>query len=244
MTKPLLWIAGLIIVAVVIYVVIAGVRMYRLIQISKTLVAKSDPYTQHGTGPRILVIGDSTGVGTGVTDSKGSIAGRFAQNFPNAIIENLSVNGWKVADALRHFPNVEAQTYDLIVLQIGANDIIQRTPMADFTRDLSALFVQAKSAGKNVVALHSGNIGLAPLFPWPISRYLTTKTRQYRAEYMRIAKDTGVTYVDLYGEASTDLFLTDIPRYYAPDLLHLTEDGYGFWYGKIREAMQAAGISL
>lgn len=244
MSRPLLLI-GLPILIIVLYGVFVSVRTIRLISKSAILVKDSRRFERiNGGSPRILVIGDSTGVGTGVKDPAGSVAGRFGQDYPNAEIKNVSVNGWKVADALKNFPNAPAQSFDLVVLQIGANDIIRRTPMDAFTRDLALLFAQAKVAGKNVVALHSGNVGLAPFFSWPLGWYYGRKTLAYRAQYMRIAAEKNVTYVNLLLDAKDDPFLTDIPRYYAPDLLHLTEDGYGYWYSRARETMKDARISL
>ncbi len=232
-------------VALAVVAVLFVGRLLWFASISAKLVAASRPFERNTGGtPRILVVGDSTGVGTGVRDPRGSVAGRFGTDFPDADIRNLSVNGWRVRDALAGFPATAPKRFDLVLLQIGANDIIRRTPHADFERDLGSLFDRAMSAGKNVVALHSGNVGLAPLFAWPLSSYYRAKTLEYRAVYRKVAEQKGVAYVDLFGEAEDDLFLSDIPRYYAPDLLHLTEDGYGEWYRAVRETMRSAGMRL
>ncbi len=61
---------------------------------------------------------------------------------------------------------------------------------------------------------------------------------------MQVAAAHNVIYVDLYREAKDDLFLTDIKKYYAPDLLHLTEAGYGNWYEQIRSSMTRSKITL
>jgi lysophospholipase L1-like esterase len=219
-------------------------RMFVLASRGAKLVADSRRFERlNGGNPLILVVGDSTGVGTGVRDALGSVAGRLATDFPTAEVLNLSVNGWRVRNALEAFPATAPKHYDLVLLQIGANDILRRTPMKDFDRDLSSLFDRARSAGKNVVALHSGNIGLAPFFLWPLSSYYRSKTLQYREIYRRIAEEKGVLYVDLFREKSNDPF-KDSQEYYAPDLLHLTEKGYGNWYESIREAMTNADIRL
>lgn len=229
----------LIIIGIVGCLLFQGIRFFVLTRKSSELVKMSARYERRLTEgkPRILVIGDSTGVGTGVDDPTESIAGMFGTEFPSAYIQNESVNGWKVADAVRNFPNVPHQDFDIVLLQIGANDILRATPMTEFTVTLEELFRKSTAAGKKVYALHSGNIGLAPLFPWPVSRIMRSRTLRYRAEYTRIAAQNGVTYVDLYHEAEDDPF-REKPEAYAADELHLTGAGYAEWYRTIREVMK------
>lgn len=239
-------IIGLCIVLLLIlgYAGFSALRMYKHISISKELVARSKRFEQivPGGKPRILVLGDSTAVGTG-SDPGGSTAGRFGEDFPNAEIKNFAVNGMKVHELVESFPSFPSGSFDLVLVQIGANDIMQGTPQEEFNASLSTAFDKANAAGTNVVALHSGNIGLAPLFPWPLSAALQSRTLAYRKDYMRIAAEKGVAYVDLYHEAKDDPF-KDVDTFYAADGLHLTEAGYGNWYTEIRYTMEQAGIRL
>ncbi len=225
------------------WIAFQGIRFAWLLSNSAKLVNESHAFERaiDGGSPRILVAGDSTAVGTGTTP-EGSTAGHFGADFPNADIRNVSVNGWKIGDLLPAFPT--KGSFDLVVLQIGANDIIRGTPEKDFETSLGALFTKAKAVSDNVVALHSGNIGLAPMFPWPVNRALRARSLRYREIYKRVAKDHGVAYVDLYAEKEDDILSTDIPKYYAADLLHLTADGYGVWYDAIRKTMKEAGVRL
>jgi lysophospholipase L1-like esterase len=218
-----------------------GIRFAWLVGQSAKLVEQSHAFerTVDGGTPRILIGGDSTAVGTGTTP-EGSTAGHFGADFPRANIRNVSVNGWKIADLLEAFPM--SGTYDLVVLQIGANDIIRGTPEKEFETSLRALFAKAKARSANVVALHSGNIGLAPMFPWPVNRVLRARTLRYRAIYRAVATEHGVAYVDLYAEKEEDVLSKDIPKYYADDLLHLTAEGYGVWYDAIRKTMKESGM--
>ncbi len=234
-------IVGILIVG---YVVAISLRFAFLVRNSAALVRRSRVFERRITGgrPRILVLGDSTAVGTGVDDPSGSVAGHFGRDFPGAYIETHAVNGLKAAGLDDLFPQVPDQSFDLVLIQIGANDIIRGTPMHEFTASLTSVFTKAARAGKHVVALHSGNIGLAPMFPWPVSSILTARTRTYRQVYQRIAAEQGVVYVDLFEEAENDPFRG--PGYYASDHLHLTAKGYGYWYDEIRKTMDRAGIRL
>jgi lysophospholipase L1-like esterase len=237
---------AIIFLIIAVYAVAVTLYMRGLISESTALVDASRPYQQKGTGhPRILVLGDSTAVGTGTKDNKGSTAGRFGQDFPNAEIINLSINGLKAAELDDDFPTFPEDSFDLVLLQIGANDILRRTPLTEFSVSLRSIFSKADAVGGRVVALHSGNVGLAPLFRfWPLRTYFRSQSLRMRDVYRGIASESGVTYVDLFREAKDDLFLTDVPKYYAADRLHLTEEGYGNWYLQIRTAMDLAGIAL
>jgi len=225
------------------WIMFEGMRFAWLLSQSAKIVQRSQAFERriNSGSPRILVAGDSTAVGTGTTP-EGSVAGHFAADFPHADIRNVSTNGWKVADLLTAFPT--DGSFDLILLQIGANDIMRGTPEGEFETSLAALFDKATEAGTHVVVLHSGNVGLAPMFRWPASAIMRTRTLRYRAIYRRIASEKGVAYVDLYREKKDDVMTKDIAKHYASDLLHLTADGYGVWYDAIRKTMTDAGIAL
>ncbi len=241
MTLNILALIGILITG---YIVFHGIRFGLRVYEGKKLIEQSHPFEQNTTtgSPRILVAGDSTAVGTGTTP-EGSTAGHFGIDFPDAAIANMSENGRRTAELATIFSTLEQNSFDLIVLQIGANDIIHGTNIDELRASLTQLFQDAKKIGTHVVALHSGNIGLAPIFPWPISTILQSRTQRYREVYKAIAADNGVAYVDLYEDAANDPF-KDTKRFYAPDGLHLTADGYGFWYQEIRKVMERLNIQL
>jgi lysophospholipase L1-like esterase len=193
---------------------------------------------------RILLVGDSTMVGIGALDSAQSTAGWFAQDLPKAHIDNFSVSGLRLKGLLKIFNPPPGEHYTLAVAQIGANDIIHFTPLASIREDLNLLIDRLKPIAGTVVIMHSGDVGLAPIFSWPASEILGWRSRQVRSIYMQTAKERGVLYVDLYADRSNDLFLKDIERYYGPDLFHPSGEGYQYWYHRICETLQAAGIEL
>lgn len=193
---------------------------------------------------RFLFLGDSTAVGTGAVDNAHTTAGYFAGDFPNAEIINISRNGQRIHELLDGFDTQRLGQYDLAVLQIGANDILKFTPFTNIERDMQALIDKAETISRHVVILHSGNVGAAPIFRWPFDIIMTERSRRVRDIYMRLAKANGVYYVDLFQERNRDLFLKDVPKYYAPDLLHPSGDGYRWWYERIRQTLDEAGIVL
>lgn len=207
------------------------------IKIQQTAVA-FEQHSEYST-LKILIAGDSTGVGTGAGDSKYSVAGRMGKDFPNADITNISENGLKLEGLDRKLQSLASKThYDLILLQIGANDVIGRTPLVTVTQLLSSVLKQSTDTSTQVIVVTAGNIGLAPVFRKPLSTLISVRTLAVRDVFVReIKKHVSVTYVDLFQEEESDIFLTDIDKYYAEDYFHPSGEGYGVWYRAIKKVL-------
>jgi lysophospholipase L1-like esterase len=221
-------------------------RSWLLFQKSRALVSNSVPFQR--TNPdaqlRILILGDSTAVGTGSVNPPDSVAGRFGHDYQDAEIINLGANGKRTKDVAKEFRMENYVNFDLIVIQVGGNDILRFTPLSDLRKDLQELLRKAKQSAPHVVVLHSGNIGLAPFFPRFLGPLYTYRTKQVRSVFMEAAEESGAMYVDLFTDRKNDPFLKDVKRFYAPDFLHASGEGYGIWYQRIRETMKNAGIAL
>jgi len=55
--------------------------------------------------------------------------------------------------------------------------------------------------------------------------------------YIRAAATYGASYVDLYDSVVTEKLKEDPDKYYADDLLHLSDDGYELWYDEIEKKL-------
>lgn len=223
-------------------VLVSKIKVLWLVRVGKGIAAAAVPFQRINPAAsfRILVVGDSTAVGTGASDPKGSVAGRLGQDFPEAHIENRGVNGALTEEIDHQFH--EGERFDLVVVHAGGNDILRWTRLEKLGADLDRLLDRAKGAAKHVVLLTAGNVGLAPFFPRPIGWRYTARTRQVREMFMGVAKGRGVHYIDLFTERDEDVFLTDPPRFYAADLLHPSGEGYRVWYESIRRKLQEIGL--
>lgn len=229
-------------ILVMLYTVYAAWHFYSRYRISKTLVAEAVPYTQEGTGQTILVVGDSTAVGVGAHSSKDSLAGRIGGDMPNAAIEVVARSGATLSDGMDFLSAAKETQYHAILIQLGANDIVGRTSLSDAKEVLAAILREAKKKSDHVYVLHSGNVGAAGIFPFPVDRLYERRTRVFRDMYRAEAYDAGATYIDLFSERSDDLFLKEPMRYLAHDMFHPSSDGYALWYQTLRSALIADGI--
>lgn len=217
----------LIILCVIGYAVFETVRVRALVTTSAQLVAQAMRYERETEGPRILVIGDSTAAGVGAASPEESVPGRVG-SFLEASVENHAVSGAVVSEIMAQFKDAKEEAYDLILIQGGANDIIQLLPLETTVMQMEALLSHARTKSDRVVLLTAGKVGDAPLFPRIAAPYFTHRAAWLREEFIRISEERGVNYVDLFSAA--DVFKTDTSRYYAPDFFHPSGNGYEVWF--------------
>ena len=216
----------------VIETAILAVRVRRGIAIS----ASSTAFQAHNPAASvtILVIGDSTGVGTGADDPRDSVAGQVFRDHPHVRIENRAQNGARMAEVLTQIGAAGERDYSLILIQAGGNDILRWTNLVLLERHTEQLLLAARARARHVIFMSTGNVGLAPAFFWPLDRLYTARTRAVRALFMKLSDAAGVTYIDLFRDRSDDPFLMDPQRSYAADFLHPGGVGYGYWYGELK----------
>lgn len=202
------------------------IRISRFIQVSGALVADAVPFSRTEGNLRLLVLGDSTAVGVGSTAPE-TVAGRLADEL-DASVENYAVSGAKTRDIAQQFSHKTTDAYDLVLIQVGANDIIRFSALGPLHKDIRAALKDARSVSDKVVLITAGKVGQAPFFPNGFGWLWTMRAHAVREDFMVAAQEHGAAYVDLY--SAKDPFATDPQRYYAADGLHLTGDGYGFWY--------------
>ncbi len=224
----------------VVAVYLCAEMLYALMAFPKAteVIKASAPFSRAGEGERLLVVGDSTGYGTGATHPEESVAGRLGTLYPEASIENESVNGMKTAElATLLAAQPKGMTHSLIVLQIGGNDILFFTPLRDVERDIRVAYRAARERSERVVHLSAGNVGAAPAFGPALSALYHARTLRFREMFMRAAREEGVTYVDLYLPPPLDPFRADPRRYHSADGLHPSSDGYGVWFEKLKDML-------
>ncbi len=183
---------------------------------------------------RVLVIGDSTGVGTGASDPADSIAGRIARDYPGTEIVNRAKDGARVADVpgeLRDFRNGE---FDLVLLQVGGNDIIRFTDLVNLRNSTTRVLRLAVDKGGKVIFMSTGNVGLAPVFFPPVNWIYSWRTQKARAIFMAVSKSEKVEYIDLFRVREEDPFSKDPATFYAADTLHPGSEGYRLWYEELK----------
>jgi lysophospholipase L1-like esterase len=232
-TRMFVFILALIAGGVLAEFFLLGMRIYFSLEIAK----KSISFERKSAGAKtyFLIVGDSTGVGTGATISADSVAGRIAGDFPIVDIINLSRNGAKVINVIEQLTSIKDTQYDIILIQIGGNDILGFTDLDELKENIKKMLDIATAKSRHIIVMSTGNVGLAPaLFP-PFNWIYTARTRKVRDIFIKAAGAAGAEYIDLFREKGADPFYADAKKYYARDFLHPSSAGYRIWYTELRK---------
>lgn len=215
-----------------------GSLLYKNFTFMKTLflIAHATPvYQQSGTGDqRLLLLGDSTGYGTGAANRSETTAGRIGSAYPQLTIENNSVNGRTAIELLEVAREIEG-TYDVILMQIGANDLLAGDSPRSVVETIAMLVELLRPHATNIIVLTSGNIGAAWRFEGEKAERLTNASRTFDALMKERAETEQFSFVSLWSEPAVDPFVQEPKKYTAFDGLHPTSAGYGIWFESLDE---------
>ena len=237
-SKPILPLLALAAAAVVL--VTSGCAVWRVGQ-AADLARKSTPFQQNPVNARLslLIVGDSTGVGTGASAPGNSLAGLLGGEYPGLRIDNRSRDGATFADVVRQFEG--AQRFDLVLIQAGGNDVIRLRNDEDVRTDIDRVTALARERSDRVVLMPAGNVGNAPFFFPPLSWWMSSRSRQLHAVVQEAASaQQGVAYVNLYKARSDDPF-AQRPELNARDGLHPSDEGYKLWLKELLAQSPLAG---
>lgn len=192
----------------------------------------SDDYTK-----TMLVLGDSTGAGVGAACPEDSVAGRLAHFIGATYVENYAISGAMVSELPLQIQQAKRESYDVILIQIGGNDILAFHNAKQTAARLSNIFGTLPTA-KTTILMSAGNAGGAKLFPLIIRPFHTMVNKAIHKEFARVAHGWDAIYVDLYDPFWSDPFLRDPDRYLARDGLHPSSYGYGLWFDKVKAILE------
>lgn len=205
---------------------------------AKELMERAAPFqneTQDYT-KTMLVLGDSTGVGVGAKTPEETVAGRTAAYVEATYVENYAVSGAAVAELPGQIAQAKRESYDLILIHIGGNDILGFHDPKKVGPHLGEILKTLPKNGKTIV-LSAGNVGGATIFPHVMRVVHTWLTLKYHTAFTESVTNAGAIYVNLYMPPSEDPFLKDPGCYLAADGLHPSSDGYALWFEKVRPAL-------
>jgi lysophospholipase L1-like esterase len=184
---------------------------------------------------RILSLGDSYTIGTGVS---------FSENWPNQLVERLNTqgitaevpriiaqNGWTTGDLTAGISSADLdESYDLVTLLIGVNNQFRGYDIDKYQMEFSSLLAQAvrfaEGDSRRVIVLSIPDWGVTPFAahrdPQEVAAQIDAFNTVNRAE----AQTAGVHYIDvtpISRQAAGDTSLL------APDDLHPSRKMYAQW---------------
>jgi lysophospholipase L1-like esterase len=224
-------------VGVLTLVALSGCAVWN-IQESKELARASVPFQNTPVAARrgMLVVGDSTGAGTGASSPETSLPGLIAADNPGLRI----VNHARVGAKFRDLPQQMAGTgeFDVVLIMAGGNDVLRLTGSDALQADVLEATRKAREHAPTVIVLPPGNVGNAPFFFAPWSWLMRSRAQSLHTTVREVAAQTGAVYVNLYKDRADDPFAQEPKRYNAEDGLHPSDAGYRLWYSALKVQAQ------
>ena len=214
---------------------LAGCAPWRL-HTSAALAQAATPFQARPAQPerRVLVVGDSTAVGTGASAPQTSLAGLIGHDHPRWRIDNLAANGARFADVVAQLHTADAG-HDLVLILAGGNDVMRLTGEHALQADVEQAVALARRKGRQVVLMPAGNVGHAPFFSPPLTWWMGARSEQLHRIIGRVAARTGAVYVSLLRPRDDDPFVQRAAELNAADGLHPSDAGYQVWYATLRQ---------
>ncbi len=147
-----------------------GCAAWRIKQ-SAELARQSEPFeaSPPGASATLLVVGDSTAVGTGASSPASSLPGLIARRHPRLRIVNRAKDGARFADIARQLEGSQGgERFDAVLMLGGGNDVIRLTGEDALAGQIDQAARLARARAPLVIMMPSGNVGSAPFFfpPW------------------------------------------------------------------------------
>jgi lysophospholipase L1-like esterase len=204
------------------------------IRFSKRLVAQTRPVQQSPESCRrtIIVAGDSTAFGVGALPAE-STAGRIAAAFPYARVTNVARSGSRVGHVIEQLDGLDVERADLVLIHACANDVLEFRSPEKFEADLRAALARARRMSANVVIMPGHNFSVAPFFLRPLSWLVERHAMRLHPIIKRVTAELGIPFVDLVGSQHEAPFVREPRRYYCPDGLHPSGEGYAIWFAAL-----------
>lgn len=192
-------------------------------------------------------IGDSVTAGVGASGPAATIPHLVARSLDRHVrLDVFAASGARVAGALsEQVPRLEALPgpVEVVVVQIGANDVIHLTGLDEFAESYGKLLDRVTSVGaEHVLALGIPAFGTSPRFLQPLRAIVGWRGERLDERIREAAAARGVTYVDVAGNTAGD-FGDDPDRYHASDDFHPSDDGYALWADAVLKALKDLGVA-
>lgn len=193
-----------------------------------------------GSALRMVWLGDSTAAGVGATDPDRAIPRSVAAALGRPVeLTSLAVSGDRMADVVADQVGELARLRpDVVLVSIGANDVVHLTSRADFRSGYDDL-VAAIPDGALLVLLGVPDMGAPARYLPPLRGVAALRGRQLDAVTQDVARDHDAVYVDIAGETGPTM-RSDTGRYFAEDRYHPSDAGYALWADAVLEQLRPA----
>lgn len=197
---------------------------------------------------RLVVLGDSTGAGVGVTEAVDTVGGRIssllAREHLHVYLSGAAVSGSRTSDLGPQVSRALLGEPEVAVILIGANDATHATRPRSIGPATSAAVERLRVAGVSVVFGTCPDLGAARAFARPLRDILSAYGRRVGTAQGSAAAAAGAAVVDL-AATTGPAFRADPQATLSTDAFHPSATGYDLWARALLPAVRdAVGIRV
>lgn len=187
-----------------------------------------------------VALGDSAVEGVGASSPHNSFTHliylRIKSKIKNTVFHNFGIGRSRVFDLHKKLDYVIRLSPNLILLSVGANDIIRLTRSKDFRKNYRHLIKRLSEETKAKLIIHTiPDLTLLPVIPGIFKPYLKNKIRWSNNIIRRYAKTTKGVLIDLYRESKS---LYRVKGIISKDGLHPSDIGHSLWADLVLTKLQ------
>ncbi len=191
-----------------------------------------------GTPLVLHALGDSTIAGVGVDRARDSLPVQVAMMVSEQLdrpveLVGHGVSGAVTADIDAQLDDVPSRGVDVLVIEVGSNDVTHRTSLDDVESETRAMLERARELSPIVVLGSAGKLN-TPNFRQPLRQVVMWRANAVRARQERVARDIDVEYVDVKQEVAP-AFERIGPSSNSSDGFHPSAKGYAAWARPLAE---------
>lgn len=185
---------------------------------------------------KYVSLGDSLTAGVGAGSLEKTFVYQFAEKLSlksgQVDVVNLGIPGATTKDLIDiQLPQVIPMNPDVITLLIGINDIHGKSSSTKFGKNFNDILEQLQSQTKaKIIVLTIPYLGSSESVRPPLNLILDYQTKQFNKQIIKISQNRHIKVINLYESSYLDFSAHN--EYYASDLFHPSDLGYGVW-GKI-----------
>jgi len=191
-----------------------------------------------------VALGDSTVEGVGASSPDTTYVSllhtRLRAVYRNARLVNLGVGGATSADVLtRQLDRAVALGPALVTLSVGPNDITERVPLADYTRNMDVILGRLAGDTRAVIVVNLlPDLAVTPRFHGHETQAVVgRRSVEFNDALARVAGRHGAQIVDLYAPSQREVPAR--PELVAGDGYHPSDLGYARWAELMWDAVRS-----
>ncbi|MBV9951347.1 MAG: hypothetical protein JO291_05320 [Acidimicrobiia bacterium] len=194
-----------------------------------------------GDGPSIAIawLGDSTASGVGASSADGALPRQVAAALGRPVeLTVLAVSGATVSDVADQQVGDVPKDADVVVVDVGCNDVTHLTKVGDFRRRYEEVLDRLPD-GVPTVVLGLPDMGAPIRLAQPLRLIAGERAGTLDRQISELARRRGFRYVDIAGRTGPP-FRREPGRYFSADLYHPSDEGYALWADAVVPAVRSA----